>query len=279
MMILGDSIALMKQLDANSIHLIVSDIPYGVDYEDWDVLHSNSNSALGKQSPAQQNTIFKRRGKPLNGWSKKDKTRSIEYYNWCITWAPTWFNALKPGGSSFIFAGRRNAHRCICAMEDSGFIFKDMLAWDKQHSHYKAQNVSIVFNRRNDIKNANKWLGWRLGNLMPLFEPILWFIKPYKIGGTITTNLETNELGAFNPIYQHHNIFSFKEEKKKYHPTQKPVDLLKVLIQMVTREGHIVCDPFAGSGSTLLAAKELNREYVGYEIDEKYYEVANKRLN
>ena len=63
----GDSIDEVKRIDDNSIHLILSDIPYGISVEAWDVLHTNSNSALLGASPAQSKTaVFKKRGKPLN---------------------------------------------------------------------------------------------------------------------------------------------------------------------------------------------------------------------
>ncbi len=178
---LGDSIQLIKTIEDESIHLILSDIPYGINYENWDVLHKNTNSALLGKSPAQERsgTVFKNRGKPLNGWSQADKNIPIEYYQWCRTWSDDWLRVLKPGASCFIFAGRRMAHRCICAMEDTGFIFKDMIAWEKDSAAYRAQRLSCVFDRRNDLENSERWKGWKIGNLRPLFEPILWFMKPY----------------------------------------------------------------------------------------------------
>ena len=65
-------------------------------------------------------------------------------------------------------------------------------------------------------------------------------------------------------------------EYDKIHPTQKPVKLLKKLIEIFTDEGEVVIDPCAGSGSTLVAATELNRKAYGFEIDRKIYEDANK---
>ena len=77
----GDSLELIKTLDDESIHLILSDIPYGINYDEWDILHNNTNSALLGASPAQsKSTVFKSRGKPLNGWSEADKKISKEYY-------------------------------------------------------------------------------------------------------------------------------------------------------------------------------------------------------
>ena len=119
----GNSISLIKKLPSQYAHLILSDIPYGIGAEDWDVLHNNSNNAYLGSSPAQKNAgaIFKKRGKPINGWSEADKKIPLEYQQWCEEWATEWFRVLKPGASAIIFAGRRFSHRCICAMEDAGF--------------------------------------------------------------------------------------------------------------------------------------------------------------
>ena len=292
--ICGDSIKEIKKIGDNSIHLILSDIPYGISFDKWDVLHNNTNSALLGKSPAQNNSsVFKTRGKPLNGWSEADKQIPLEYYQWCSKWASEWLRVLKPGASCFIFAGRRYAHRCICALEDAGFIFKDMLSWQKDAAAHRAQNVSVVFNKRNDIINAEKWNGWKLGNLRPLFEPILWFMKPYAIGDTLTDNIIQNEVGGYNesaiknnPLLNQgleicSNIIKCKTEKsdRGLHPAQKPIALMKYLIELTTIKGQTVLDPFCGCGSTLQAAKELDREYIGIEINPDYYNTVCKRLD
>ena len=63
------------------------------------------------------------------------------------------------------------------------------------------------------------------------------------------------------------------------HPTEKPVELLKYLIQTYSKESDKILDPFLGSGTTLVAAKQLNRNAVGIEISEKYCEIARQRLS
>lgn len=284
----GNSIELIKKIDNDSIHLILSDIPYGIGYEDWDVLHNNTNSAFLGSSKAQEKagSVFKRRGKPLNGWSEADKKIPFEYQQWCSSWASEWLRVLKPGASVFIFAGRRMAHRCICAMEDAGFIFKDMLSWEKDSAPHRAQRISEVYKRRNDEINEKKWQGWRIGNLRPVFEPILWFQKPYKLGATLADNVINHEVGAFNDVLWNkytinsQNIIKTKKEKSdhKLHPTQKPLLLMNALIELTTLPGQVVLDPFMGSGSTCLAAKSLNRQYIGFELDKNYFDIAQNRI-
>lgn len=65
-------------------------------------------------------------------------------------------------------------------------------------------------------------------------------------------------------------------ESEKIHPTQKPVELLKTLIEIFTDEGDVVIDPCAGSGSTLVAAERLNRKSFGFEIDRKFFAKAKE---
>lgn len=62
------------------------------------------------------------------------------------------------------------------------------------------------------------------------------------------------------------------------HPTQKPLKILKELIGCVTNEGEVVLDPFMGSGSTCVACDILRRRYIGIEIEEKYFDIANSRI-
>ncbi|MDO5114237.1 MAG: site-specific DNA-methyltransferase, partial [Planctomycetia bacterium] len=230
--------------------------------------------------------IFQKRGKPLNGWSEADRAIPKQYYEWCMRWAGEWNRVLKPGASAIVFAGRRLAHRCICAMEDSGFILRDLLAWDKVRSPYRAQRVRIIFERRGDNTAAQMWDGWRVGNLRPRFEPILWFVKPYPIGGTIATNLLENGVGAYHEKAMlqwgcpQDNILAIPSLPTDggLHPTQKPLKLMQILIDLTTKPGQWVCDPFCGSGTTLVAAQKMGRKFTGFEIDESFYLTAQKRL-
>jgi site-specific DNA-methyltransferase (adenine-specific) len=283
-----DGISAVQTLETSSIHLILSDIPYGIGADEWDVLHNNTNSALLGTSPAQikAGAVFRRRGKPLNGWSEADRQIPIEYQRWCESFAGEWLRILKPGGSALIFAGRRLAHRCVVAFEDTGFTFKDSLAWLREFAPHRAQRVSVVFQRRGDKASAEQWEGWRVGNLRPTFEPILWFVKPYTIGTTITDNVLTHGVGAFNERafvrYEQvpDNVLrsGFAKSEGGRHVAQKPVKLLRALIELTTLPGQIVLDPFCGSGSTLVAAKSASREYLGFETDPEAVKVAKERL-
>ena len=284
---LGDCRKHLPRLEDESIELLLSDIPYGISMDDWDVLHKNQNSALLGKSPAQLGkSAFKRRGKPINGWSQADRNIGKEYEEWCRSWAQTAFPKLKNGSSAFVFGARRTIHRVVNAFEDSGFLLKDMLAWKKKSAHHRAQRVSVVFERRGLDEAATKWSGWRLGNLAPIFEPIAWFMKPYCIGGTISDNVLAHGVGAMNvQACQAHGVgatnvleFGFMKEEQRIHEAQKPIGLVSFLINLTTQEGQTVLDPFMGSGTTAVAAQRLNRYFIGFEAVEKFHAAANGRL-
>lgn len=69
------------------------------------------------------------------------------------------------------------------------------------------------------------------------------------------------------------------DKKLFHHPTIKPLDIIKNLIINSSKEGEIVLDPFMGSGTTGCAAKELGRDFIGFELDNRYFEIAKKRVD
>ncbi len=73
-------------------------------------------------------------------------------------------------------------------------------------------------------------------------------------------------------------VVKVSKNDELYHPTTKVVSQLQALIEAITDEGQIVCDPFAGSGTLFEAAIKSNRKFIGFELLEKYYEVSNKRI-
>ncbi len=285
---LGDCRDHLPLLADDSIELFISDIPYGISLDDWDVLHNNTNSALLGQSPAQVGkSAFKRRGKPINGWSRADRNMGKEYEEWCKSWADTIMPKVKNGASLLVFGARRTIHRVVNAFEDSGFLLKDVLAWKKDSAHHRAQRVSIVFDRRGLEDAAKAWRGWRLGNLAPVYDPIAWFMKPYKIGGTIADNVLEHGVGAMNfQDCQMHgsnptNVleFGFRKNERRIHEAQKPIQLIELLIKLTTKEGQTVLDPFMGSGTAAVAASQLNRHFIGFEIVPEFHAQSLRRLD
>ena len=118
---------------------------------------------------------------------------------------------------------------------------------------------------------------------LPLYNPQMRTgFKPYKCKqGRHSTNYGAYEQGHITesngeryPI----DIIEFKKDSG-LHPTQKPVALLEYLIKTYTNEGETVLDNCMGSGSTGVACVNTNRNFIGYELNEKYFEIAGKRIN
>lgn len=71
----------------------------------------------------------------------------------------------------------------------------------------------------------------------------------------------------------------WETNRGKFHPTQKPISLMEYLINTYTDEGNLVLDPFMGCGTTGIACKNLNRNFIGIELNKEYYDVADSRIN
>lgn len=105
--------------------------------------------------------------------------------------------------------------------------------------------------------------------------------KETKQGKRITDNIGGGE--RHTSYIQTHtgyprNILTYSKDRPSIHPTQKPVALLEYLIKTYTLEGETVLDFTMGSGSTGVAAKNLNRKFIGIEQDDKYFEIAKERI-
>lgn len=349
----------LNKIPENSIHLFLSDIPYGINLDEWDVLHNNTNSALLGTSPAQEGKSgFKKRGKPINGWNENDRKINEYYGEWVYTWAQMLYPAMKEGGSVFIFGARRTISSAIKSLEKAGFLMRDMLAWKKEQAHDRRQDIlnvilgrgheylitteylekikfhdelSVFFNIFEELKGipykkhteiikvleektgskkiitkykleilentivdneikelAKMWKGWKIGNLSPIYEPIAWLFKPYSTV-TLTDNIIKNGVGGMNiqeclvngksPTNILEFGLSLEEKRNKFHEAQKPVELIEYLIKLTTLENQIVLDAFMGSGTTAVAAKNLNRKYLGFEREKNYYQICLERLN
>ena len=107
--------------------------------------------------------------------------------------------------------------------------------------------------------------------------------SPIKAGGNSQSKINNKGIEkALKKTYTDKNPISIISEMKirqqAVHPTQKPVALMEYLIKTYTNEGETVLDFTCGSGTTGVACKNTNREFIGIELDEKYFEIAKKRL-
>ena len=171
-------------------------------------------------------------------------------------WIPQLFRVLKEETHCYIFTNVINMEEMLREARIAGFKLHNILCWQKQNctpSQYYMKNCEYILFFR---KGKAKWIN--------------------DIGGSKTAHeylIDEDDIQEQPYSLQVNNIIGHK-----LHPTEKPIDLLKFYISNSSREGDVVLDPFAGSGSTLVAAKELNRQYIGYEIDKEYFDVINNRI-
>ena len=110
-------------------------------------------------------------------------------------------------------------------------------------------------------------------------ETLLWASKSRHARHTFNYDL----INSPNPAGQVSSVWRIptvprSEKREGYHPTQKPLRLVRRALLASTREGELVFDPFSGSGTTAVAAKELNRAFVGAELEEEFAELAARRI-
>ena len=158
---------------------------------------------------------------------------------------------LKKGGNIVIFNSWKNMTNITKSLEENGFEVKDLIRWKKTNAMPRNRDRRFITDYEVAVWAVKKGGNWTFNRLSDTYE------IPEIVGG-LTPKSEKIEGG---------------------HPTQKPVYVMKWLIERLTNEGDVVLDPFMGSGTTGVACKNLNRKFIGVELDENYYNIAYNRIN
>lgn len=216
-------------------------------------------------------------------WDNQWQTEE-EYLDWTEDWIKKSGKLLKDDGLFFIFGQlgkREHLWLHVCSMATRKMQFHDMLIWDR----------AVGYNERYD-------------SFTPCYEMILVLrksknAKPYFDKDAVRTSYDDETIKQYLKDKRYKDLDARKThlEKGKYatnilrvpslkgsskekvgHPSQKPVKLIEMLVQSATREGDFVLDPFLGSGTTALACQNLSRNFAGIEIEQKYIEIAESRL-
>lgn len=175
----------------------------------------------------------------------------------CSEYASEFYRILKDGSHCYVMTNHINLIHMLNTFTDLrteeekdngvkpyGFHFVKSLIWDK----------------------GNKIMGQFY---MSQFEYILFFRKG--------RGVRINHCGT-SDILSIPNIKLKGIDGKNLHDTEKPVELMKILIDNSSQQNGIVLDPFMGIGSTGIACKELDRQFIGIEIDQQYYNIAQERI-
>ena len=185
----------------------------------------------------------------INGHFKgKDKKATIEAKNGKVfahneiefkDWMPIVFDKLKQTGHFYCMCNAKNLQNVLNNGTKIGFIIQTVLVWEKG-MHTPSQ----------------------------YYLPNIEFIVLFRKGNAkYINNMGTKAL------------INVKGLRNKAHPSEKPIELMKILIENSSNENDVVLDPFMGLGSTGIACKLSNRNFIGIEKDETYFKIAEQRIN
>lgn len=142
---------------------------------------------------------------------------------------------------------------------------------DKNIFNFLLKNDCIIFGGyffTHFLPQGNHWLVWDKLNLMPTFSDC----------ELMYTNIERNSVKKYECRWSGMMQSDMKQKEAHYHPTQKPVKLIKDILKDYSQPNDLILDPFLGSGTTAVAAESLNRRWIGIEKEERYIEIAIQRL-
>ncbi|MCU0482273.1 MAG: site-specific DNA-methyltransferase [Anaerolineae bacterium] len=291
--ILGDAREVIKTLPPNTISACITDPPYNYEFigHKWDA--DEIKRRMERVQDTTSKTLVKNipYGSGLAGgvrderWYERVRENIQDYENWCFEWGQEVFRVLKPGGIIAVFNSTRTMAHVQVALERAGFYARDCIVYRRHSGIPKGLNLSAKLKQKNH-PDYEQWKGWH-SCLRNEWEAIVVLQKPLN-QNYVTTFLE-HEIGLFytqNPdnTFQSNiieDIPKTSEDEFNIHCTVKPLALMEKLVTMFVPPSthHIVLDPFAGSGTTLVAAKKLGRSYIGIEIVSDYIGIINKRLS
>lgn len=148
-----------------------------------------------------------------------------------VSYMQQFVRILKPGTHCYVMTNALNLREMLNIAQQVGFHLHNLLIWERNNA------------------NANRWYMKHVEYVLFLYK------KPAK---------PINDCGS-------KQIFRCNNPRNKRHPTEKPVELMEHYVLNSSNPGDVVLDPFAGSGSTLVAAQQNNRRWIGCEIDPIFY--------
>lgn len=167
-----------------------------------------------------------------------------------ISWIKVSSDLLSKNGSIVVFNSWRNLGGISKELEKSGFIVKDLIRWEKANPMPRNRDRRYIVD----------------------YEFAIWAVKK---GSKWTFNRQSDNYDRSELKYP---ITSKSEKKLGEHPTQKPIKLMEELVLRHSNAGDVVLDPFMGSGSTGVACFNTGRDFIGIELDEKYFDIAKNRI-
>ena len=275
----GDCLEKLTELAPESVHLVVTDPPYYLD-------GLNSEWRKGKgDTPRGTGSVG---GLPVG--MKFDPRQGKALQKFIGEVGELLLPAMMPGAFAVVFSQPRLAHRMAVGLEDAGFEIRDLYAWHyTQRAQFKAFKMNHFIDRMDKTTTEKKQLkrelrGRKTPQLRPQFEAMILAQKPRE--GTFVDNWLAYHTGLIDagatldgkaPA----TVMTVEKPdrgKGNVHLTIKPVLLIEHLIRLFSERGQIVLDPFLGSGTTAVAARNTERACIGIEIEADYIEIASQRI-
>jgi len=240
---------LNKKIDENSIDLIFADPPYN--------LSGNGLKWKGNKTGGDWYMVNEE-------W---DKMTAPEYMQFTRKWIRGCGKALKKTGSIYIACSYHNISEVMIVLKQLDFKINNIITWYKTNA--MPNMTKRVFTHSTEfVVWAIKGSGWTFN-----YEKIKEINPEKQKDGSRKQMRDVWSL----PLVQGKERLRGKDGRA-LHPTQKPEEMLKRIIIASSNEGDLVLDPFLGSGTTVVVAEQLKRNWIGIEINKKYVEFAKKRI-
>ena len=182
----------------------------------------------------------------IEGW---DNDSISDFNNMIDSFFKISVTKIRDGGTLLMFSSFLKVPLLIELAQNHKFYFKTVGIWHKTNPMPRNMNLHFV--------NSN--------------EAWLYFVNN-KHTGTFNNN------GKLILDFIESSVVPFNEKTFGKHSTQKPISIMKHFISILSNENDLVCDPFMGSGTVGVACKELNRKFIGIELNQEYFNIANKRI-
>jgi site-specific DNA-methyltransferase (adenine-specific) len=246
----SDAISYLNKIENETIDLMVCDPPYGIAIDDWDVFQSEE-----------------------------------EYFNFIYSWLEISLLKLKPTGSIYLFNNSYNSAMILSFLKDKNVHFQNWLTW------YKKDGFTALTKKYNRVQETILFLTKDKKKYTFNYNEIR---VPYESSERIKSAEKKGILKNGKRWFPNKDgklcgdVWEFSSEKnrnrvngktvKQFHATPKPLEMIKRIIKASSNKGDVVLDLFMGSGTTALACKELNRNFLGCDINSEYVEYSMERL-
>ena len=245
----GDCLEVMKNIEDESIDMILCDLPYGETRSKWDrILDFDKLWEHYLRIITDVGAIVLFGNEPFSSMLRQSQPK---YYRYDWKW-------IKNRATGFANCNYRPMR-----------IYEDIMVFSKANASTGGKNNSMIYNPQGlvEINKAKKNTAKRRG------------LITYNNNNTSENNLLNGD-SQYTQKYTNYpnNLLYFDCDKKYIHPTQKPVSLLEYLIKTYSAEGQTILDNWMGSGSTGVACVNTNRNFIGIELDENYFKIAKERI-